>query len=240
MTEISCMIDRFAQFTELDTEQIELLHQLEQDRKSFPAGTVLCAAGSIATHFFTLIEGWAGIVRNFADGRRQVLDLYLPGQIMRLRELGASQAQSDLVAFTDIVACPFPRARIHQLLAHPRLAAALILTLTAEQALLTERITNVARRPALARMAHFLLELRFRLSAETRSFELPLTQELIGDLLGLSSVHVSRTLGRLRKLKLAEINDRSVSLLDLPALESLSGFRTDYLCRPRLAGDVPR
>lgn len=235
MTEISCIVDRFTCFTALNAEEIELLHQLEQDRKTFPAGTVLCAAGSIATHFFTLVEGWAGIVRNFADGRRQVLDLYLPGQIMRLRELGAEQAQSDLVAFTDIVACPFPRAKIDQLLAHPRLAAALMLTLTAEQALLTERITNVARRPALQRMAHFLLELRFRLSADTGSFELPLTQELIGDLLGLSSVHVSRTLSRLRELKLAEINERSVDLLNLPALETLSGFSTDYLRRPSLA-----
>lgn len=232
MTEISCMVDRFIQFTELDAEEIALLHQLEQDRKAFPAGTVLCAAGSNATHLFTLVAGWAGSVRYFADGRRQVLDLYLPGQIMGLRGLGADQAQSDLVAFTDIVACPFPSARIDQLLAHPGLAAAMILTLTAEQALLTERIANVAQRPALERMAHFLLELRFRLGADTGSFELPLTQDLIGDLLGLSSVHVSRTLGRLRKLKLAEINDRSVDLLNLPALTALSGFRTDYLRRP--------
>lgn len=236
MPETSCIVDRFKPFTELEAEEIDLLGQLELDPKSYSAGTVLCSAGSPAALLFTLVEGWAGSVRHFADGRRQVLDLYLPGQIMRLRELGSEQAHSDLVAFTDIVACPFPRATIDQLLASPRLAAALLLTLTAEQGLLTERITNIARRPALQRVAHFLLEIRCRLKVEAETFELPLTQELIGDLLGLSSVHVSRTLRRLRKLGLAEMSDSKVRILDLAGLETQSGFRNDYLNRPGLGG----
>ncbi len=231
---VSCIVDRFTQFAVLGAEEIALLSELELDPRSYAAGTVLCKAGSTATQLFTLVKGWAGIVRHFADGRRQVLDLYLPGQIMRLRELGSEQAQSDLLAFTDIVACPFPRERIDELLARPRLAGALLLTLTAEQGLLTERITNVARRPALERMAHFLLELRTRLGAETGAFELPLTQDVIGDMLGLSSVHVSRTLGRLRRLGLVHMADGQVRLLDIGALETLSGFQVGYLSRPGL------
>lgn len=237
MTDSSCIVDQFKRFGDLEAGEVELLQQLELDPKTYPAGTIVCEAGSTAAHLFTLVAGWAGIVRHFADGRRQVLDLYLPGQIMRLRELGAGQARSDLVAFTDITACPFPRARINDLLAaSPRLAETLLLTLTAEQAILTERIINVARRPALERVAHFLLELRFRLDAETETFELPLTQELIGDLLGLSSVHVSRTLGRLRKAGLAKVAAGQVHLQDAAALETLSGFRKEYLSRPGLCG----
>ncbi len=232
MAETSCIVQHFSLFSDLADSDVELLVQLELDAREYPAGTVLCAAGSPATHFFTLMQGWAGIIRHFPDGRRQVLDLYLPGQIMRLREFGAQQARSDLVALTDVVACPFPRERVDELLAaSATLARALILTLTAEQALLTERIVNVARRPAVERLGHFLLELCSRLGGGLR-FDLPLNQELIGDLLGLSSVHISRTLSKLRKAGLIEQDDGGVRLLDPDGLSNLSGFNEQYLCRP--------
>lgn len=232
MSDTSCIVEHFGRFGALSASDLDLLKQLELDAREYPAGSVLCAAGSRADHFFTLVRGWAGIVRHFADGRRQILDLYLPGQIMRLREWGAEQAQSDLVAFTDLVACPFPRERISELLASsPALAAALMLTLTAEQSLLTERIVNVARRPAPERLAHFLLELHFRLGVQASEFELPLNQELIGDLLGLSSVHVSRTLGKLRRAGLVEQDNGCIRLPDLDGLRKLSGFSDHYLTR---------
>lgn len=233
MAENSCIAEHFSRFGNLAESDFELLKQLELDAQEYPAGSTLCEAGSPASRFFTLIQGWAGIIRHFPDGRRQVLDLYLPGQIMRLRELGAEQARSDLVALTDVVACPFPRERITDLLAASvGLAQALMLTLTAEQALLTERIVNVARRPALERLAHFLLELHSRLGATSPSFELPLNQELIGDLLGLSSVHVSRTLSKLRQDGLVEHENGSVYLRDITRLRTLSGFCDRYLYRP--------
>lgn len=231
MAETSCIVPHFNRFSDLAASDVELLRQLELDARDYPAGATLCAAGSPATHFFTLMQGWAGIIRHFPDGRRQVLDLYLPGQIMRMREFGAEQAASDLVALTDVVACPFPRENIDALLAaSATLARALILTLTAEQALLTERIVNVARRPADERLAHFLLELHSRLGGAPR-FDLPLNQELIGDLLGLSSVHVSRTLSKLRKAGLIEQDNDGVHLLDLDGLRSLSNFSEKYLHR---------
>lgn len=233
MAKTSCIVDHFSRYSDLAAGDVELLAQLELNARNYPAGSILCEAGSRASHFFTLIDGWSGVLRHFPDGRRQVLDLYLPGQIMRLRELGAEEARSDLVALTDVVACPFPRQHISELVAASlTLAQALILTLTAEQALLTERIVNVARRPALERLAHFLLELHFRLGATTPSFQMPLNQELIGDLLGLSSVHVSRTLSKLRQDGLVEHANGQIRLLDIDRLRSLSGFCEQYLCRP--------
>lgn len=233
MANSSCIVEHFGRFSELAPSDIELLKQLELDARDYPAGSVLCQAGERAHHFFTLIQGWAGVIRHFPDGRRQVLDLYLPGQIMRLREIGAPEARSDLVALTDVVACPFPRERVDELLAASvELGKALILTLTAEQALLTERIINVARRPAIERLAHFLLELHFRLGADSDRFELPLNQELIGDLLGLSSVHVSRTLSKLRKDGLIAQDNGTIQLLDVGHLRRLSDFCEQYLSRP--------
>ena len=66
----------------------------------------------------------------------------------------------------------------------------------------TQQVIDIGRRSALERVAHFMLELHERLQiigmAEGGSFPMPLTQELIGDALGLSVPHVNRTLRQLR------------------------------------------
>lgn len=228
------IVDQFSGFGQLKPEETELLQSLELNPKAYPAGSVLCEAGSSAKQFFTLIDGWAGVIRYMADGRRQVLDIYLPGQIMRLREIGSDQAQSDLVALTDVLACPFPRHRLSKLIAaSPRLAEILLMTLGSEQAVLNQRITIIARRPALERLAHFLLELAMRLGNDIHEYPLPLNQEMIGDVLGLSSVHVSRTFSRLRKAGLLEFDSGTLRIMNMPALRELSGFTGDYLAKPR-------
>lgn len=225
-----CIVDQFEKSRELAPSELELLARLEREPRSYRAGAILCEAGSPATHFFTLVEGWAGVVRHLADGRRQILDIYLPGQIMRLREMGWDKAHSDLVALTDVVACPFPREHLTELIAaSPRLAETLIMIMAGEQAILTQRITIIARRPALERLSHFLLELRMRLGDDLHEYALPLNQEMVGDALGLSSVHVSRTFARLRKAGLLEFERGTVRIRNLPELARLGGFTGDYL-----------
>lgn len=236
MASSSLIAAHFRKFRALDADEEALLESLELDPQPYPAGSFLCQAGTVAAHFFTLMEGWAGAIRHFADGRRQVLDLYLPGQVMRLRELGSEQAQSDLVALTDVVACPFPGEKLSELLLQaPRLAETLLMIMAGDQALLTERITNIARRPAPERLGHFLLELGVRLGGRPDQFELPLNQSLIGDLLGLSAVHISRTFSLLRREGLISCAAGSVRILDLPALRERCGFRERYLSQPRIA-----
>jgi CRP-like cAMP-binding protein len=104
-----------------------------------------------------------------------------------------------------------------------------------ESAIYAEHIVNIGRRSALERIAHFFLELLVRLQmvglADERSYRIPLTQELIGDALGLSIPHVNRVLRRLREDQLVVVEDQRVTIKDIEALSELADFEPSYLSR---------
>ncbi|MCH8477700.1 MAG: Crp/Fnr family transcriptional regulator [Wenzhouxiangella sp.] len=233
----SCIVERFSELRELDENEVELLGSLERDLKSYAVGERLQSIGELATHFFTLHGGWACSVRVLADGQRQVLDIFLPGQVMGLREMGFDQTHAEIVALTDVEACPVPRARLKELFREaPRLGELFFIVMAREHAMLTERMISIGRRPALKLIAHFLLEFKVRLGCSADEFELPLNQPVIGDALGLSAVHVSRTLSTLRKQGLVAADNGTIRLLDVDKLVELAEFERGYLdCQLRWA-----
>ena len=228
----SCIIKHFQDFAELTRPEIELLRTLERDQRSYAAGETLRASGDPAAVFFTLTDGWACASRCLADGERQVMDLFLPGQVMGLREIGYDHALSDFVAITDIQACPFPKARLTEVFdSAPRLADLFMLTLARDQSILLERVVNLGRRSAEERVAHFLVEMKTRVAPDAPSFQLRMKQGVIGDALGLSAVHVSRTLRALSDRGLISKTGKTVRIDDLQALIEFSDFNPTYLQR---------
>ncbi|WP_018138483.1 MULTISPECIES: Crp/Fnr family transcriptional regulator [unclassified Thioalkalivibrio] len=225
-----CILEQIDQFADLVPEEKALLLQLEKDPKRYAAQTCLCAAGEEAERFYTLRSGWACAVRDLADGRRQVLDIFLPGQILGLREMGFNEARSDFVALTDIEACPFPRRQLTEVFEQaPRLASLFFLILAREQSMLVERIINIGRRPAAERLAHFLLEMKVRLQRPSEEVRLPMNQSVLGDALGMSAVHVSRSFSQLRKRDLISTEDGAIRIKDMDGLVRFSGFNQAYL-----------
>lgn len=111
----------------------------------------------------------------------------------------------------------------------PKFALALSWLAAQEAAVYAEHIISIGRRTPTERLAHFLLEIHFRLFAVGRSddssFELPFTQEMMSDALGLSVPHLNRTLGQLRTSGLIAIDDRRVFFADMPALAQLAQFQ---------------
>jgi CRP-like cAMP-binding protein len=61
------------------------------------------------------------------------------------------------------------------------------------------------------------------------SFELPVTQGKLGDTMGLSNVHVNRSLQKLRRRGLIEFKGRRLTILNLPRLRAVAEFRSNYL-----------
>lgn len=234
----SCIVQKFTELRKLDDNEIELLASLERDLTGYAGGERLQHVGEEASRFFTLHSGWACAVRVLADGQRQILDIFLPGQVMGLREMGFDKTHAELVAVTNVEACPFPRSRLKELFAEaPRLGELFFIVMAREQAMLTERMISIGRRPALQRLAHFLLEFQVRLGSPEDGFELPLNQAVIGDALGLSAVHVSRTLTALRKRDLVASDNGRICIVDVDRLAELAEFERGYLdCRPRCGG----
>ena len=133
-----------------------------------------------------------------SQGRRyDALLVMVEGIAVRYRILRDGSALTETV----LGCIPF-RALASLFEGHPRLAAAVFWSFSSETAIYIEHLTDVGRRTALERVAHFLLELRVRFRSiglgDARSFPMPLTQELLADALGLSVPHVNRTLRQLR------------------------------------------
>lgn len=91
----SCIVAQFRRHAELTDHEVELLTSLEKDIREFPAGSVLSEAGMEAGSFFSLHSGWACATRLLSDGQRQVLDIFLAGQVMGLRDIGFSHTQTE-------------------------------------------------------------------------------------------------------------------------------------------------
>ena len=142
-------------------------------------------------------------------------------------------------SLTAVVVATVPFKALHDLFARfPRLGVALLWTAAGEAAIYGEHLVDVGRRSAYERLAHLILELLVRLRAiglaDELSYILPLTQELIADVLGLSGPHVSRMLRLLREEGLIGLDGHRLTVLDLESLTLLASFDGDYLTQGRI------
>src|SRR6516225_5520377 len=186
-----------------------------------------------------LIDGVSIRYRILHDGRRQILNIALPGDFIGFPSAFSERALYSITALSDCVVAPVPFVRLLSLFnSQPKLAAAIFWSFACEAAMYAEHLIDVGRRSALERVAHFLLELATRLQvirlADKCSYQMPLTQELIGDALGLSVPHVNRTLRQLREENLVAIEGQKVVIKDVEALSRLADFERAYLGRFQL------
>jgi CRP-like cAMP-binding protein len=226
----SLLILQFETISTLSDREEALLKALERDVRHYPVNSTLTAEGEFSDRLFMLKSGWACATRILADGQRQVLDIFLPGQIMGLREMGVRHSLTEFYAMTDAEACPFPKQRLTEIFEQsPKLTDLFFLAMAREQSMLIERVTNIGRRNAVERLAHFIVEIKVRLALRDMPFELPINQSMIGDTLGLSSVHISRTFKQLKSMGLINHQNSNLDILDLDGLIELSGFDRAYL-----------
>ena len=185
--------------------------------------------------FVHIIEsGWCARYKLLPDGRKQILNFLVPGDFAGLRAALFGIDNHSIATLTDCTVGVIPVGRILDLYAHyPRLAAALTWTAAREEAMLADHVVRLGRRTAYERMAHLLVELLYRLQrvgkADENSYRLPVSQETLGDMLGLSVVHVNRTLRRLRKEGLISMETRAIVLNDVAELEDLGDFFSEHL-----------
>jgi CRP-like cAMP-binding protein len=199
-----------------------------------PPGTDLMVEGDSLTYGYIVEEGWACGYRLLNDGRRQILNFVLPGDCIGVSAAVIRTADHSACTLTPCRVIPFSAPRLAELQRGcPQLGEAFAWSTRLELAMLQERLVNLGRRTARERVAHLILELLHRLRlvglADGTAFELPLTQGALGDALGLSIVHVNRTLRRLNNEGLIRYRPGVVAAIDLPALARIAEFDAEYL-----------
>ena len=202
--------------------------------KAVGPGYQILLQGSVPTAAHVLLDGQAYRHRLLEDGRRQITAVLLPGDVCDLEAAMQGRADYSVSALTNCILGELPlNAVADPTTVDPELARALWRCLLRDQAIAREWLVNLGCRTAFERAAHLICEMRFRLQAagltEDNAFELRMTQGEMADLLGLSNVHVNRTLKELRETGLVEFSKSTVSILDVSALERLASFDPIYL-----------
>jgi CRP-like cAMP-binding protein len=179
-------------------------------------------------------DGWLARYKILHNGSRQIMDFILPGQVFGLQACLFRRALCSVVTITETSLSTVPFDMVDNVFERDRvLAKALFWSAAYEAAILGEHLIDAARRSAYERMGHLLLELFVRLNrvhlTDEMTFSVPLTQEHIADALGLTTVHVNRTLRALREDGLIAMDGRSITILDFEALSLLSDFENSYL-----------
>lgn len=221
-------------FLHMTAEEIEALDSLETREFQIAKDQDLAIEGDEIQSAYVVVDGWLGRYRMLEDGRRQIISFALPGDILNMDGALVTDYVFSVMALTDAVVCAVAAEQvIATTQAHPRLHAAISWMSSREQTLLAEQVVRVGRRSAYERVAHLILELLHRLNlvheAEKRSYELPLTQEILGDALGLSLVHVNRTLRRLRKEGLIRLEGNMLYIEEVDRLIEIAEFDPAYL-----------
>jgi CRP-like cAMP-binding protein len=188
---------------------------LDRPRREVAAGAEILRGDDAEPNAWLLVSGVAGEVRTLADGRRQVLALRLPGDLLQGE---ATEAVRALTAVELVDALPFMRTLGEKSAHYQPLRRAWVAATRVEQGRLRDQVVRLGGLSAFERMAHFFMEAHDRLGsvglATPTSFHLPLKQDMIADLLGLSVVHVSRTVQALKRETLAQIRSGYVTILD--------------------------
>jgi len=190
--------------------------------------------GEPSTHACLLRSGFAFRHKIVGSGGRQILSIHMSGDIVDLQNSLLNVADHNVQTLATTEVALIPRDAIVKLaFDRPAIGVALWKDTLVDGSIFREWIANVGRRDARTRLAHLLCEFALRLEAtgesELTSWELPMTQEHLGDCTGLTSVHVNRTLKVLEREELISRSSRSVTIEDWKGLAAAGDFESSYL-----------
>jgi CRP-like cAMP-binding protein len=173
--------------------------------------------------------GWLACYKLLPDGRRQMISFQLPGSIIGLRDLLLKRATHSTMTLTAVRLRSAPADDLLEIMvSHPRVAVAVVWMLGNEEASVVDDLVNVGQRSGVERMATLIFNMRQLLNdtglVQDEQFEFPVTHQILGEKLGMSAVHVSRTLRLARERDLFDLKSRRVTIINFEKLTALVEF----------------
>ncbi|MBE9603586.1 Crp/Fnr family transcriptional regulator [Acetobacteraceae bacterium H6797] len=226
---------KLEQFIKLSSEDRSVLYRLSGERvRRFGAREDVIREGDAPKDVYLLLSGWACRYKQLEDGRRQIVAFFLPGDLCDLNIYILKEMDHSVGTLTPATFAEITRSTLEEVvLNHPRVAQGLWWETLVNIAIQREWTVNLGQRSAFERMAHLLCELYIRLRAvgltKDGGCELPFTQVDLADAMGLSPVHVNRTLQELRGAGLIVLRDKWLEIPDLDAIKNAAMFNPNYL-----------
>ena len=218
----------------ISDEEERVIRNLAAGEEEHPADATIIRAMEEQNESRVLLKGIAARHKGLRNGTRQITEVHIPGDPIDVHSFTLKRLDHDIVTFSRCRLARIPHERLRMMTeTHPRLALIYWFGTNLDAAIHREWELSLGRRQGLSRMAHFFCELYMRLDlvglTQSLSYELPINQVELGECLGLTAVHVNRTLQQLRELGHCDLRGERVTIHDLPALEALAEFDPSYL-----------
>jgi CRP-like cAMP-binding protein len=220
-------------------EERSLLSSLSGTVRQFRAHDDIVRIGDVPSVVCLLLEGMACRYKVSADGKRQIMSFHIPGDVPDMQSLFIDVMDHSLGALVPTTVLAIRHEIMRGIIeGYPRIAHLLWRETLIDAAVYREWIV-MRDRPAYPRIAHLFCELFLRMQAigltNNNACDLPLTQSQMGDALGLSNVHVNRTLQELRAEGLIVLEGGTLTILDWDGLKEAGEFDPLYLHLRRAA-----
>ena len=202
--------------------------------KTFSPDHVAIREGEPLEASTLLLDGMMCRYKDLSGGQRQITELHVPGDFVDLHSFTLKRLDHSILALTACRVVEVPHANLATITEqYPHLTRLYWFATTLDAAIHREWELSLGRRTALAKIAALFCEMRIRFDVvgmtDGDGYALPLTQMDLAECLGLTAIHVNRTLKELREQKLVEFKAGRVTILDLARLERIAEFDPAYL-----------
>ena len=236
----SVLAKRLATVADLTEQDRAELDQLCSRVGTVRARKDITSEGDRPEQIHLILKGWAARYTLVPDGARQITAFLIPGDFADLNVTVLDRMDHGIVALSACKVAYINSEELERVTSqNTRLTRAMLWSTLVDEAVLRQWVVNVGRRNAHERVAHVLCEIHARMKmiglAEDDRLALPLTQNDLADATGLTSVHMNRTLQRLRNEGLIEIGGGNLNVLKVSELQRAGGFDSKYLHLKRRA-----
>lgn len=234
MSVVDTLLRRMRALDQLGDEEEKVIRGLVAEERRHPADKTIIRAGEELDHSTLLLEGLVCRYKDLRDGGRQISAIHVPGDFVDLHSFTLKRLDHNIMTISATAVALVPHDRLKRVTEQfPHLTRMFWFLTNADAARHREWELSLGRRDAIAATAHLLCELHARLEvvglADAGGYPLPLTQTELAECLGLTAIHVNRTLRELREQGLVEFRRARVKVLDRNGLEGVAEFKPAYL-----------
>lgn len=232
---LTSMARKLSTRTPLDEDDVAAIHALPYVERTYEAPSYVLREGEPAKRYCIFLASGLAIRQKLAaTGARQIVSIHLAGDLLDLQHLFLNRTDHSIQALTRMVTAEIEREAVQKLvLERPSIGKAMWIDALIDASIYREWVLNVGRRDARVRIAHLLCEFAVRMRAaglaERDDYEFPMTQEQLGDAVGLTSVHVNRTLKMLEMQGLIERDRRHIRFKNWERIAEVGDFSALYL-----------
>ena len=224
-----CPLRVAPRFRAFSADELRFVSGFKRGELVVEPNSLILTEGSHSAQLFTVLSGWAFRFKTLDDGRRQILNYALPGDLLGLQGSVTGEMDHSVAALSPVVLCVFQRGDLSTLFQRqPGLAFDITWLAAREERMLDEHLTSIGQRTAIERAAYLIAFMHQRAVAaglpESARCLIPITQQHVADTLGLSIVHTNKTLRKLAHRGVIRWYDRACEVLDGKELLSISGW----------------